>query len=169
MDELQDRVAGAKVFTKLDLKDGYHLIPMRKGDEHMRAFHRRYGQDEYNVIPFRLVDASATFQTIMKKILRELLDHPVVTYLDDILIYSENMEAYMKLPRQVLDWLKQHDLAVSLKKSGFHKKEVKFLGYIVKTRGVTISERKVKSVQNWAHPKSVKEVQILIEFVNLYQ
>jgi len=169
MNELQDRVAGAKVFTKLDLKDGYHLIPMRKGDEHMRAFRRQYGQDEYKVIPFGLVDASATFQTIMTKILRELLDHAVVTYLDDILIYSENMEDHIKLPRQVLEWLKQHELAVSLKKSGFHQKEVIFLGYIVKTSGVTSSERKVKSVQNWARPKSVNEVQILIEFVNLYQ
>ena len=62
--------------------------------------------------------------------------------------------------------MEQHDLAVSLKKSVFHKEEVEFLGYIVKTSGVTMSERKVKSIRDWAHSRSVKEVQIFIGFAN---
>ena len=169
IDELRDRVAGAKVFTNLDLKDGYHLIRMRKGDEHKRAFRTRYGQYEYKVMPFGLVNAPATFQTMMNKILREFLDHGVVVYLDDILIYSENMDEHIELVRTVLDRLEQHDLAVSLKKSGCHHDEVEFLGYIVKTRGVTMRDRKEKSVQNWAHLRSVKEVQIFIGFANLYR
>jgi len=97
------------------------------------------------------------------------LDHGVVVYLDDILIYSENIDDHIKLVQKVLARLEQHDLAVSLKKSVFHQEEVEFLGYIVKTNGVTISDRKVKSVQNWAHPKSVKDVQIFIGFANLYR
>jgi len=111
MDERRDRVTGTKVFTKLDLKDGYHLIRMRKGDEHKTASHTRYGQYEYKVMPFGLVNAPATFQTMMNKI----------------------------------------------------------LGYLVKTSGVTMSDRKVKSVQNWAHPRLVKEVRILIGFANIYR
>jgi len=75
MDELRDRVAGAKVFTKLDLKDGYHLIRMRKGDKHNAAFRTRYRQYKYMVMPFRLVNAPATFLTMMNKILREFLDY----------------------------------------------------------------------------------------------
>jgi len=71
MDELQDRVAGAKVFTKLDLKDGYHLIRMRKGDEPKTAFSTQYGQYENKVMPLGLVSAPATFQTMMNKILRD--------------------------------------------------------------------------------------------------
>jgi len=94
----------------------------------------------------------------MNKILREFLDYGVVIYLDDILIYSETMEDHIKLVQKVLDWLEQHDLAVSLKKSVFHQEEVEFLAYIVKTSGVTMSDRKVKSVQNWAHLRWVKEV-----------
>jgi len=168
MDELRDRVAGAKVVTKLDLKDGYHLIRMTKGDEHKTAFRTRYGQYEYQVMPFGLVNAPAMFQTMMNKILRECLDQGVVVYLDDIRIYSDNMEDHIKLVQKVLDGLEQHHLAVSLKKSVFHQDEVDFLGYIVKTSGVTMSDRKVKSVQNWAHPRSVKEVQIFIGFANLY-
>jgi len=72
------------------------------------------------------------------------------------------MEDHIKLVQEVLDRLEQHDLAVSLKKSVFHQDEVKFLGYIVKTSGITMSDRKVKRVQNWAHPRSVKELQIFI-------
>ena len=97
------------------------------------------------------------------------MDHRVVVYLDDVLIYTENMKDHIKLVQKVLDRLVQHDLAVSLKKSVFHQKEDEFLGYIVKTSGVTMSDRKVKSVQNWAHPRSVKEVQIFIGLANFYR
>ena len=169
MDELRDRVAGAKVFTKLNLKDVYHLIGMRKGDEHKTAFRTRYGQYEYKVMPFGLVNAPATFQTMMNKILMEFLDQGVVVYLDNILISSANMDDHIKLVQKVLDRLEQHGLAVSFKKSVFHQEEVEFLGFIVKTSGVTMSDRKVKSVQNWAHPRSVKEVQIFIGFANFYR
>jgi len=168
MDELRDYVAGAKVFTKLNLNNEYHLIRMRKGDEHKTAFRTRYGQYDYMVMPFGLVNAPATLQTMMNKILREFLDHGVVVYLDDILIYSENVKDHLTLVQQVLDRLEQHDLAVSLNKLVFHQEEVEFLGYIVKSSGVTISHRKVKTVQNWAHPRSVKEVQIYIRFANFY-
>ena len=157
------------MFTKLDLKDGYHLIRMRKGDDHKTAFGTRYRQYEYKVMPFGLVNAPATFQKMMNKSLREFLDHGVVVYLDNILIYSEKMDDHIKLVQKVHDRLEQHDLAVSLKQSVFHQDEVEFLGYIVKTSGVTMSDRKVKSVQNWARPRSVKEVQIFIGFANLYR
>jgi len=120
-------------------------------------------------MPFELVNAPGPFQTMMNKILSEFLDHGVVVYLDDILIYFGNMEDHIKLIQKVLDRLEQHDLAVSLKKSVFHQEEVEFLGYIVKTSGVTMSDRKVKSVQNWAHPRLVKEVQICIGFANFYR
>jgi len=109
-------------------------------------------------MPFALVNTPATFQTMMNKILREVLDHRVVVNLDDILIYSENMEDHIKLVQKVIDRLNQHDLAVLLKKWVFHHEEVEFLGYIVKTSGVTLSDRKVKSIQNWAHARSVQEL-----------
>ena len=80
MDELRDRVAGAKVFTRLDLKDGYHLIRMRKGDEHKTPFGTSDRQYKYKVMPLGLVNSPATFQTMMNKILREFLDHGVVIY-----------------------------------------------------------------------------------------
>jgi len=167
MDELRDRVAGAKVFTKLDLKDGYHLIRMRKGDQYKTAFQTRSGQYKYQVMPFGLVNAPSTFETMRNKIRREPLDHGVVVYMD-VLIYSENVEDHVKLVHQVLDELEQHDLAALLKMLLCHQEEVAFLGYIVKTSGITMTDRKVKSVQNSAHPRWIKEVKIFIGFSNLY-
>jgi len=169
MGELKDRVAGAKIFTKLDLKDRYHLLRIREGDEWKTAFRTRYGHFEYKVMPFGLVNAPATFQAMMNKILREFLDHGVVVYLDDILIYSESEEEHIELVKKVLAKLEEHQLAVSVTKSVFHVGSVEFLGYIVGINGVTMSERKVESVMNWRAPRSVKEVQIFLGFANFYR
>ena len=105
----------------------------------------------------------------MNKILRQFLNQGVVVSLDNILIYSENMEDHIKLVQQVLDRLEQHDLPVSLRKLVFDQEEVEFLQYIVKASVVTMSDRKVKSISDYAHPRWVKEVQILIGFANFYQ
>jgi len=120
-------------------------------------------------MPFGLVNAPAIFQAMMNKILREFLDHGVVVYLDDILIYSESEEEHIELVKKVLAKLEEHQLAVSVTKSVFHVKSVEFLGYIVGIEGVTMSERKVESVINWRAPRSVKEVQIFIGFANFYR
>ena len=118
-------------------------------------------------MPFGLVNAPATFQAMMNHILQEFLDHWVVVYLDDILIYSKNQKEHEILVKKVLEKLEQHDLAISQKKSVFHTKTVEFLGYIVGTDGVTMSQRKVESILKWKAPGSVKDVQIFIGFANL--
>jgi len=169
MTELREPVAGATIFTKLDLKDGYHLIRIKKGDEWKTAYRTRYGHYEYKVMAFGLVNATATFQAMMNTILREFLDHGVVVYLDDILIYSNKMEVHEALVKQVLDRLERHDVAISLKKSMLHVHIVEFLGYNVGTAGVTMSEKKVESIFNWRAPRSVKDVQIFIGFANFYR
>ena len=120
-------------------------------------------------MPFGLVNAPATFQAMMNAILRDFLDHGVVVYLDDILIYSKNEEERIALVKKVPAQLEAYDLAVSTTKSVFHVKEVEFLGYMVAVDGVTMSERKVQSIKNWKHPRSVNEVQIFIQFANFYR
>lgn len=102
MSELRDRVAGATIFSKIDLKACYHLIRIRAGAEGKIVFRTRYGHYEYKVMPFGLVNAPATFQVIMNKILREFLNHEVVVYLDDILIHSKNYEEHVELVKKVL-------------------------------------------------------------------
>jgi len=106
---------------------------------------------------------------MMNKILREFLDHGVVVYLDNILIYSENYEEHVELVKKVLARLEEHRLAISLKKSVFHVPSVEFLGYIVTVDGVTMSERKVESIKKWRSPRSVKEVPFFIGFASFYR
>jgi len=131
MTELRARVAGATIFSKLNLKDGYHLIQIKKCDEWKTAFLTRYGPYEYKVIPFGLVNAPATFQPMMHTILRGFLDRGIIVYRDDILIYSKNMEEHEALVKQLFARIERHDLAISLKKSLFHVDTVEFLGSIV--------------------------------------
>ena len=168
MSELRDQVAGATIFPKLDLKDSYHLIMIQKGDKSKTAFRTRYGQYQYRVIPFGWVNAPATFQRMMNKILREFLDQGVVVYLDDIHIYSRTHAEHVAMVKKVLSQFMEHQLAVSIKKSKFHVKAVELLEYIVATERVTISTSEVDSIRKWNAPRSVKEVQIFLGFANFY-
>jgi len=137
MTELRDQVRDAQSFTKLDLKEGFYLIRIRKVDEWKTAFRTRYGHYQYRVMPFGLVNGPATFQTMMNEILPEFLDQGVVVYIDDILIYSETVAEHLLLFRKVLQRLREYRMAISLEKSLFHVKKVDFLGYVVATNGVT--------------------------------
>ena len=117
-------------------------------------------------MPFRLVNPLATFQAIIKRILREVLDHGVVVYLGDILIYSKSLEDHRALTKQVLVRLEQHNLAISIKKSVFHVDTVEFPRYIVRKDRVTMSKKKVERIWSWKGPRSVKDVEIFIGFAN---
>ena len=158
MSDLRDRVAGATIFTKLNLKESYHLIRIKRGDEWKTTFRTRYGQYKYKVMPFGLFNAPATFQRRMNKILRQFLDQGVVVYLDNILIDSKTDAEHVAIVKKVLLRLMEHQLAVSITKCEFHVKGVQFLGYIGATDVVIMSMRKVDSIRKWKAPRSVKEV-----------
>jgi hypothetical protein len=164
--ELRDRLSRAKFFTALDLRDGYHLIRMKEGEEWKTAFRTRYGHFEYTVMPFGLTNAPAVFQTLVNNVLAECLDNFVVAYLDDILIYSETLEDHYAHVEEVLRRLNAYDLQVKPKKCEFHKEEVEFLGHIVGRHGIRMSESKIKTVKEWEQPKTVKDVQSFLGFIN---
>ena len=159
MNELRDRVRGAKIFTKLDLKSGYNLIQIKEGDKWKTAFHTRYGLFEYKVMPFGLANAPATFQNIMNEIFRYMIDFGVVIYLDDILIYTENEQDHVVLVKRVLERLQEHQLAIAPDKCEWHKSRVNFLGYIISPDGVEMDQEKKRTVVEWEAPDSVKGVQ----------
>jgi len=119
-------------------------------------------------MPFGLVNARATFQPMMNEILREFRDQGVVVYIDDILIYSQTLEEHNILVCKVLQQLRKYRMAISPEKSVFHVKKVDFLGYVVATDGVSMNEKKVKSIKLWKAPASVKDIQIFIGFANFY-
>ena len=167
--ETLDRLSGAKRFTKLDLKDAYHRIRIKAGDEWKTAFRTRYGHFEYQVMPFGLANAPATFQAYINKALRGLIDVTCVVYLDDILIYSSDPAEHWRHVRQVLQRLKEFQLYVNLKKCAFATTEVEFLGFIVSTKGVRMDEERIRTIKEWPRPTTYRELQVFLGFVNFYR
>ena len=140
MNELCNRVRGAKIFTKLDLNSAYNLIQIKVGDEWKTAFQTRYGLFEYKVIPFGLANAPATFQNMMNEIFRDMIDLGVVIYLYDILIYSENEQDHVALVKRVLVRLQAHQLAIVPDKCEWYRSRVNLLGYIISPEGVEMDQ-----------------------------
>ena len=169
MSELRDRIVGAKIFTLIDLKSGYNLVRIKEGDEWKTAFRTRYGHYEFLVMPFGLANAPATFQNMMNDIFRDLLDHGVLVYIDDILIYSETEEEHERLVLEVLKRLKENQLAAAVDKCYWHKASVEYLGYIISGDGISMSSEKVQTVLNWQSPKCVRDVQSFLGFANFYR
>src|SRR5947209_7012407 len=169
MDELRDRVHGSTIFTKIDLKHGYNLVRIKEGDEWKTAFRTRYGHYEFMVMPFGLTNAPATFQAMMNDILREFLDQGVIVYIDDILIYSRDEQEYYALVEKVLQKLMDHNLAVGIDKCAFGVRELEFLGYVLSPESVSMADDTVRTIQEWATPQSVKDVQVFMGFANFYR
>ena len=119
---------------------------MAEEDEEKTAFRTRFGLYHWRVMPFGLCNAPATFQSIMDSIFHDLLDNGVIVYLDDILIYSDNVEEHTLLVQEVLSRLDKAGLGVNLKKSSFHLGKIKFLGYIISQQGIEMSSAKLEKV-----------------------
>lgn len=167
--ETLDRLRRSKIFTKLDLKDAYHRIRIKKGDEWKTAFRTRYGHFEYQVMPFGLSNAPATFQAYINQALIGLVDVICVIYLDDILIFSENTGEHKDAVRQVLDRLRTHRLYANLKKCAFSTSEVEFLGFIVGPKGIRMDPSRVSTVVDWPMLSSIKDIQVFLGFTNFYR
>jgi Reverse transcriptase (RNA-dependent DNA polymerase) len=120
-------------------------------------------------MPFGLTNISATYQALINNILREYLDDFIITYLDDILIYSKSKKKYTGHVIKVLKALEKIGLKINGKKSIFHQTEVEFLGYILTTTGVKMNPEKVKAVLDWPTSITVKEVQEFMGFANFYR
>ncbi|XP_053571958.1 maestro heat-like repeat-containing protein family member 1 [Bombina bombina] len=167
--ELVERLSKATVYTKLDLRGAYNLIRIREGDEWLTAFRTRYGLYEYLVMPFGLCNAPATFQYFINDIFRDLLDVCLVIYLDDILIYSNNMEDRKKHVLWVLSRLRTHHVYAKLEKCSFHTEEITFLGYKITSSGVKMEDGKIDTILKWPTPTNRKQVQRFLGFANFYR
>ena len=168
--ESLDRLGRAKRFTQLDLTSAYHRMRIKEGDEWKTAFRTRYGHFEYQVMPFGLSNALASFQGYINKILAEKLDIFVIVYLDDIFIYTEDQgKGHVEAMRLVLDLLRKNGLFANLKKCWFHKNEVRFLRYVVSSQGIRMKDERIKVVRNWPELKSVRDIQVFIGFTNFYR
>jgi hypothetical protein len=154
IDILFDQLTGARVFSKIDLRSGYHQIRIRLEDIPKTAFTTRYGLFEYLVMSFGLTNAPAHFTYLMNSVFMPELDKFVVVFIDDILIYSKNEEEHAKHLRIVLTRLKEHQLYAKFSKCAFWLEEIQFLGHVLSANGIVIDPSKVKDILEWKPPYS---------------
>jgi len=169
LDETIERLAGAVVFTQLDVRDAYYRIRIARGDEWKTAFRTRYGLYEYVVMPFGLTNAPATFQAYINKTLMGFLDVFVVVYLDDIVVYSRDETKHVEQVRQVLANLREAGLYLKLSKCFFHVREINFLGFMISSEGVSMEVSRVETILSWPKPTNRVEIQAFLGFVNFYR
>jgi len=158
IDTLFDKLAGAKVFSKIDLRSRYHQIKIRPQDIAKTVFSTRYGLYEYLVISFGLTNAPAFFMYLMNSVFMLELDKFVVVFIDDILIYSKNKEEHAQHLRIVLTRLREHKLYAKFSKCEFWLQRVEFLGHVLTPEGISVDPKKVQDVLNWESPKSVHQI-----------
>jgi hypothetical protein len=158
IEDLFDQLEGASIFSKIDLRPGYHQLKIRESDIPKTAFHTRYGLYEYTVMSFGLTNAPAYFMYQMNKVFMEYLDMFVVVFVDDILIFSKMEEEHKKHIRMVLEKLRSNQLYAKFSKCEFWLTEVAFLGHVISVGGVSVDPSKVKDVLNWIPPKNALEI-----------
>ncbi|GBG90473.1 hypothetical protein CBR_g50819 [Chara braunii] len=167
-DELFDRLAGNRFFTKIDLRSGYHQIRVAAADQPKTAFRSRFDHYEFMVMPFGLTTAPATFQRAMNDIFRDILEQFVLIYLDDILVYSRTLEEHLRHLRDVLDRLRRHGFYAKLSKCRFAQHKVDFLGHYVSDQGLHIDDAKITAIVEWSAPTSAKQLRSFLGLTSYY-
>ena len=169
IDDLFDQLRGSRVYSKIDLRTGYHQLRVREVDIPKTAFRMRYGHFEFMVMPFGLTNALAAFMDLMDRVFQPYLDQFVMIFVDDILIYSLSDEEQEDHLRVVLQLLRDHQLYAKFNKCEFWLTEVRFLGNVVSASSVLEDPEKVEAVMSWERPKSVFEIHSFLGLAGYYK
>ena len=168
LDDMLDELYGSCIFTKIDLKSGYHQIRMKESDEWKIAFKTKYGLYEWLVTPFGLTNALSTFIRLMKHALHAFISRFVMISFDDILVYNKNLDEHINHLQCVLAILRKEKLYANLKKCSFCMGKVLFLGYVVSAKGIEVDKEKLKAIKEWPTPKSITEVRSFHGLASFY-
>ncbi|KAL4017181.1 hypothetical protein IC575_024857 [Cucumis melo] len=169
IDDLFDQLRGAALFSKIDLRSGYHQLKVRESDIAKPTFRMRYGHYEFRVMPCGLTNALAVFMDLMNRIFHQYLVQFVIMFIDDILVYSVDREAHEEHLRIVLKTLRDKQLYAKFSKCEFWLEQIVFFGHVVSTKGVSVDPQKVEAVVNWDRPTSATEVRSFLGLAGYYR
>ena len=168
IDDLFDQLGGAVVFSKIDLRSGYHHLKIKWEDLPKTAFRTRYGHYEFLVLPSGLTNAPAYFMDMMNRVLHAYLDKFMVVFIDDILVYSNTKEDHTEHLRTVLSTLANHKLYAKLKKCDFWMEKVQFLSHVISAEGISVDPAKIATVVEWPRPTNITEVRSFLGMAGYY-
>ncbi|GJV29521.1 putative reverse transcriptase domain-containing protein [Tanacetum coccineum] len=169
IDDLFDQLQGSSVYSKIDLRSGYHQLRIREEDIPITAFRTRYGHYEFQVMPFGLTNAPAVFMDLMNRVCKPYLDKFVIVFIDDILIYSKNKEEHGEHLKTILNLLRSEKLYAKFSKCDFWLDSVQFLGHVIDSSGVHVDPAKIEAIKNWAAPTTPTEVRQFLGLAGYYR
>ncbi|GJV34582.1 putative reverse transcriptase domain-containing protein [Tanacetum coccineum] len=169
IDDLFDQLQGSSIYSKIDLRSGYHQLRVREEDIPKTAFRTRYGHYEFQVMPFGLTNAPAVFMDLMNRVCKPYLDKFVIVFIDDILIYSKNKQEHAEHLKLILELLKKEQLYAKFSKCEFWIPKVQFLGHVIDSQGIHVDPAKIESVKDWASPKSATEIRQFLGLACYYR
>ncbi|KAJ0538417.1 putative nucleotidyltransferase, Ribonuclease H [Helianthus annuus] len=169
IDDLFDQLQGARYFSKIDLRSGYHQLKVQEEDIPKTAFRTRYGHYEFTVMPFGLTNAPAAFMDMMNRICKPYLDKFVIVFIDDILIYSKSQVEHCQHLHALLTLLRKEKLYAKFSKCEFWLQEVQFLGHMVNHKGIHVDPAKIEAITNWKVPQTALEIRSFIGLAGYYR
>ncbi|GJY17925.1 putative nucleotidyltransferase, ribonuclease H [Tanacetum coccineum] len=169
IDDLFDQLQGSSVYSKIDLRSGYHQLRVREEDIPKTAFRTRYGHYEFQVMPFGLTNAPAVFMDLMNRVCKPYLDKFVIVFIDDILIYSKNKQEHEEHLKLILELLKKEELYAKFSKCEFWIPKVQFLGHVIDSEGIHVDPAKIESIKDWTSPKSPTEIRQFLGLAGYYR
>ncbi|CAM8944567.1 unnamed protein product [Rhodiola kirilowii] len=169
VEELFDELSGAIVFTKLDLRSGYHQILMASEDTHKTTFQTHDGHFEFLVMPFGLTNAPSTFQAAMNDMFRPILRKYVLVFMDDILVYSPSWGEHMKHLKVVFQHLSDHAFLAKASKCKMTLQRVQYLGHYISGKGIEVDPSKIEAMQRWPRPTNLKQLRGFLGLTRYYR